>query len=230
MAENDVDRIAAELVRAGIQEDRAHWLASGAPADLSGLFRDNESIESLDLSGWDVSCVRDMSGMFYGCSSLRAVDVSGWDTSRVGSMSGMFYQCSSLESLDLSGWDVSCVEDMVRMFYQCSSLRSVGVSGWDTSVCVDFSRMFDGCGSLASLDLSGWDLSSASDEGMLAGCSSLRELRTPREGSLGVFSCAAGSLPAGARIVVSRDNLDWYRDYLGSRGFEVVTCGGRSEA
>ncbi|WP_294375186.1 BspA family leucine-rich repeat surface protein, partial [uncultured Slackia sp.] len=141
------------------------------------LFGSLSLVETMDLSGLDVSSATDMSSMFSGCSKLASLDASGWSTSRVRSMSGMFYGCSSLASLDASGWDVSYATDMSGMFSGCSSLASLDVSGWDTSSVRDMGNMFRGCSSLASLDASGWDVSYAADKtGMFYGCSSLASL------------------------------------------------------
>ena len=143
----------------------------------------NSPVESLNLSGWDVSGARDLSSVFFGCSSLQFLDVSGWDTSNVvrfGSIDyngGMFSGCSSLQSLDLSGWNVSSATDFPYMFSGCSSLATLDLSGWDVSSAKYLSSMFKGCYSLQTLEVSGWDVSNATDlSGMFSGCSSLQSL------------------------------------------------------
>ena len=144
---------------------------------VSWMFSDCSSLVSLDLSDWDTSKVTGMNGMFYGCSKLASLGVSGWDTSRVANMNGMFSNCSKLVSLDPSGWDISSVTSMSGMFDGCSRLASLGVSGWDTSRVADISMMFSGCSSLASLDVSGWDTSSVTSmRSMFDGCSRLASL------------------------------------------------------
>ena len=59
------------------------------------MFYDCQSLETLDLSGWNVSNVNDMSYMFKNCKNLKYLDLSGWDTSNVMDVSGMFYHCPS---------------------------------------------------------------------------------------------------------------------------------------
>ena len=110
-----------------------------------GLFLNLSLVETMDLSGLDVSSATGMTSMFSGCSSLVSLDLSDWDTSKVTGMNGMFSNCSSLASLDLSGWDTSCVTDMVYMFCGCSSLASLDVSGWDTSSVTSMGYMFYDC-------------------------------------------------------------------------------------
>jgi len=100
-----------------------------------------------------------MSSMFSSCESLESIDVSGFDTSKVTKMSYMFYSCSGLSSLDISGFDTSNATNMNNMFRNCSSLTSLDVSGFDTSKVTNISRMFSGCTVLPYVDLSGFSTS-----------------------------------------------------------------------
>ena len=141
---------------------------------MQSMFYGCSKLASLDVSGWDTSSATNMDSMFYGCSKLASLDVSGWDTSSVTNMFWMFFGCSSLASLDVSRWDVSSATSMGRIFCGCSKLASLDVSGWDTSRVTNMLCMFFGCSSLASLDVSGWDTSRVTNmDGMFYGCSSL---------------------------------------------------------
>ena len=93
--------------------------------DLSSMFSGCSSLESLDLSGWNIEPVTDMSSMFSGCNSLKNLDMHGWNTGYVTNMSSMFSGCSSLESLDLSGWNPCNVTNMSSMFSGCSALHTL---------------------------------------------------------------------------------------------------------
>ena len=66
--------------------------------------------------------------MFSNCLSLQSLDLSGWDMSSATDLSWMFYRCLSLQSLDLSGWDMSSTAVFFCMFSDCSSLNSVTLS------------------------------------------------------------------------------------------------------
>lgn len=134
---------------------------------LSGAFNDkNDStdtlVESINLSGWDVSAVTDMSGMFYACYALSSLDISNWNTSAVTDMSYMFYFCH-LSSLDVSNWNTSAVTNMSHMFRNCSSLTSLDVSNWNTSAVTNMSGMFSCCRNLTSLDVGDWNTSAVTD-------------------------------------------------------------------
>ena len=115
---------------------------------MNWMFGGCSGLASLDLSGWNTSCVTKMLCMFSGCSGLTSLDVSGWDISRVRSTGSMFSGCSGLTSLDLSGLNTSGVTDMHYMFSDCSGLTSLDLSGLDTSSVTDMGSMFRGCSAL----------------------------------------------------------------------------------
>ena len=106
----------------------------------------------------DLSSVSDMSGMFYNCPSLNTLDVSSWDTSSVTNMSYLFYICPSLNTLDVSYWDTSSVTTMQSTFHNCSSLTTLDVSGWDTNSVTNMQSTFQNCTSLNTLNVSAWDI------------------------------------------------------------------------
>ena len=64
-------------------------------------------------------------GMFWGCTSLETIDVSGWDVSSCTNLYGLFCDCKSLTSLDLSSWTIS--PDLAYTGYlydRCESLAT----------------------------------------------------------------------------------------------------------
>ncbi len=78
-----------------------------------------ENIDYLDTTG-----ARDMSYMFCDCTSLETLDVSSFNTSEVYNMSFMFSGCESLTSLHLGGsFDTRQTESMYNAFYHVNSLR-----------------------------------------------------------------------------------------------------------
>ena len=119
------------------------------PADMSGMFKDMNSLTTLNLSGSLTDAITDFSELFYGCSSLTDLDLTDCNTSNVVSMSGMFSGCTSLQKLDVSGWDLSNVTTTEDMFNGCSSLRTILCDdSWDASNVVTSTSMFAGCTSL----------------------------------------------------------------------------------
>ncbi|WRS31210.1 BspA family leucine-rich repeat surface protein [Actinomycetaceae bacterium MB13-C1-2] len=89
-----------------------------------GMFWGAESLESLDLSGWETSGVDDMSNLFRDTASLTSLDVSTWETAQVTNMDHLFRGASALESLDLSNWDTTGASKW-NMFEDASSLESL---------------------------------------------------------------------------------------------------------
>ena len=146
--------------------------------NMSSMFYNCSSLESLDLSGWNTSNVTDMSSMFSDCSGLTSLDLSSFNTSNVTDMNSMFNHCSNLTSLDLSNFDTSNVGDMQYMFRCCSGLISLDVSGWDISHGINMVGMFQNCSGLTSLDLSKWDTSKVTYiNDMFKGCSNSLKIR-----------------------------------------------------
>ncbi len=145
--------------------------------DMSCMFRWSEALSDLDISEFNTAKVTAMDEMFYGCTALASVDVSGFDTSEVSDFSSMFSMCSALSSVDVSGFNTSGVTDMSHMFSECSSLKSLDVSGFDTSNVTDMSYMFKGCTGLEYLEVSGFDTSEVIRMSCLFdGCYSLKSL------------------------------------------------------
>ena len=133
------------------------------PSDSNHLFAGCKNVETIDLTGTDISNVTDMSALFSDCQSLKNIDVSGWDTSNVTNMSAMFFGCQSLKNIDVSGWDTSNVTNMSAMFSGCKSLKNIDVSDWDTSKVTNMAGMFHDCISLIKLDVSDWDTGNVTD-------------------------------------------------------------------
>ena len=102
----------------------------------------------------NITACTNMSYMFSNCSSLQSLDLSSFNTSAVTNMSYMFYNCYSLQSLDLSSFNTSAVTNMAVMFHNCYSLQSLDLSSFNTSAVTNMSTMFYNCSSLQSLDLS----------------------------------------------------------------------------
>lgn len=113
----------------------------------------------------DTRFMTSMLDMFYGCNTLQQLDVSGWDTSNVTNMSFIFADCSQLQLLDVSNWDVSDVTNMSYMFRNCTSLQQLDVSNWDVSNVTNFSFMLSSCTNLQWIDTTNWDLSIATNIG-----------------------------------------------------------------
>ncbi len=132
--------------------------------DMSSWFGSCSALKSVDLSGLDTSNVQSMSSMFSGCSALTSVKLSGINTSKVQDFNHMFSHCTSLKELDVSKLDVSCATAISCMFLECNALGTIDVSRWNVSNVKNMTDIFFGCDSVKVLDLSGWDTSSVETE------------------------------------------------------------------
>ena len=153
--------------------------------DLNQTFSGCTSLQTLDLSGWDVKYVKNMYEMFDNCTSLTSLDITGWAPENVTNLEYTFRNCNSLTSLDMSGWNMAKVKNAHHTFRLCTSLTQITLGdGWYFEACTnglkstfedcssldqDFHEMrtsdkittieylFKGCKSLTVLDLTGFD-------------------------------------------------------------------------
>lgn len=78
----------------------------------------NNLTELLNISNWNVtSTLHNTAHMFKECNSLISLDLSNWDTSGLQDIQEMFYNCTSLQYLNLSTWNTSNVNNVRNMFY-----------------------------------------------------------------------------------------------------------------
>ncbi len=141
------------------------------------MFASCKSLKTLDLSSWGQNNVKDMSSMFEACENLESVNISNLDISNVTNMQCMFYQCKSLITLDANNWDTSNVENMVQMFYNCENLTTVYANNWDTGNVIDMNYMFALCYKLETLSLTNWRIDNVTNvQHIFLGCSSLKTL------------------------------------------------------
>ncbi len=148
-----------------------------APANGRALFAGYVDVTTINFNGcFHTEEVENMEAMFEGMESLEAVDLTGFDTSNVTNMGHMFVACNSLKELDLRSFDTSNVTSMRTMIWG-KNLTSVDVSSFDTSNVTDMHCMFGDCTLLEVLDVSGFDTSNVEDmSGMFIGCLALKEL------------------------------------------------------
>ncbi len=102
--------------------------------NLQNLFGSCNSLDKLDLSGWDVSSVSNMSGIFSGCFSLRDLNLTGWNTSAVTNASNMFNTCSALDKIP--ALNLSAVNTLSSAGFcgSSSSLTRMQATGINVSV------------------------------------------------------------------------------------------------
>jgi surface protein len=80
---------------------------------MANIFMDCTSIETIDISNFDVSNVDMMTQCFRNCTSLKDVIFPEvFDTSKVTNMTHCFSNCPQTNRIDCSGWDTTSLTTM----------------------------------------------------------------------------------------------------------------------
>jgi len=149
--------------------DLNNWQISPDCKDLSYLFAGTKSLlgSDPDLSSWNVSAVENMPHMFENCK-LTTLNIEGWDTSCLKDASYMFAynETTSLSELtDIIGIEdlnTSALETISSIFYENQYLNA-DLSAWNTSVLQDISYAFYGTYRFDIDKLKHWNVSSVLD-------------------------------------------------------------------
>jgi len=151
------------------------YLTTEKTTDMSNMFRQANSLTTLDLSNFSTSNVTSMYGMFASTYALKSVDVRSFDTSKVTDMNQMFASTGILD-IDVSSFNTSRVEDMRSMFYQ-TKMNRLNLSNFNTSNVSRMSSMFSNS-ALNQLDISSFDTSTkyTNMSGMFNNANSLSSL------------------------------------------------------
>lgn len=155
--------------------------------DMSEMFRDANSLKSLNLANFDTKNVITMRYMFAGCQNLEELDLSAFNTEKVTDMSGMFSDCQKLAKLNLSSFNTANVENMSSMFNRCFALTKLDLSNFNTEKVEDMNSMFSmqmwgwepegTTPKLESIDLSSFNTANVTDmAAMFYNCGALKSL------------------------------------------------------
>ena len=145
--------------------------------DSSGLFKQMDKFDSIDLTGFNTSLVQTTSNMFYNMTNLKELNISTFDTTNVTDMTQMFYFDKSLTNLDLSSFNTSNVTTMKGMFGWCNSIRNLDLSNFDTHNVTSMHAMFFATQALSNLNITGFDTSNVENmASMFNGTHALRSV------------------------------------------------------
>lgn len=136
--------------------------------DMSYLFINCKSLESINLENMSSNKLTNIQGMFQGCVSLKKLNLSNFNTDKVVNMEDLFYDCESLTDLDLSNFNTDKVVSMNNLFYDCRSLTDLNLSSFNTENVMNFKRMFEGCDKLQALNLTNINTKNALNQNPLA--------------------------------------------------------------
>ncbi|MBO6243145.1 MAG: BspA family leucine-rich repeat surface protein, partial [Clostridia bacterium] len=150
------------------------YLDTRGAANLAHMFKNCQSLTSLDLSNFVTTNVKWMTNMFYNCRSLSSVKLSSFNTKNVEYMDFMFYNCHSLTSLEITNFKTGSLTRIESMFYNCTSLTSLDITNFDTSKVTSMNSMFEKCTGLTILNISNFYPSKCNEyKKMFSGCKKL---------------------------------------------------------
>lgn len=155
---------------------------------FEGVFEECSSLESIDISSFNMENATSYWRLFSGCINLKTI-LGNTPVRRGTTVTSMYTNCRSLTTIDVSDWDVSETDNLSGVFQGCSSLQSLDIKNWKVSNVVSFDSLFSGCSSLTDLDISSWNTSSAETMAwMFCMCSSLTSLDVSHFATAGVKS------------------------------------------
>ena len=91
-------------------------------SSLYMLFKNCDSLISVDFTNFNSDNIENMGELFYGCISLTNINFTNFNTANVTKMNSMLYNCESVTSLDLNNFETYKVVDMSSIFYGCNNL------------------------------------------------------------------------------------------------------------
>ena len=140
-----------------------------ANENSGSLFSGFINLISIDFGvNFDTSKTTNMGGMFYNDKSLNSLDLSNFDTNEVTNMSVMFgmygyrNDTTSLTTLNLSSFNTNKVTDMHDMFSYNPNLKNIiGIEKFDTRSVTSMYGMFHSCKSITVLNLCSFNTNKA---------------------------------------------------------------------
>ena len=142
------------------------------------LFKNCDSIYSIDCSNFDCSQIIDCKLMFSQCTSLKSINLGKLDFALSYDFSSMFHNSNNLEKLDVSYLNTKNSKSFNSMFYHCPKIKEINVSNFKTTNCENIANMFSNCSSLKSIDMLNWDMKNINYiEGLFGGCSNLKNIK-----------------------------------------------------
>ena len=203
----------SEISFANLLEKVKAYQSTSACTNMSSMFQNCYSLQSLNLSSFNTTSVTNMTSVFQSCSSLQSVSLSSFNTAAVTTMTSMFNNCFSLQSVNLSSFNTAAVTNMSYMFYNCSSLQWVNLSSFNTAAVTNMAVMFNSCFSLQSLNLSSFNTAAVTNmSGMFYNCYSLQSVNLSQTSLAGVNSAAnfASFLFSNTSLISVRiPNVKW---------------------
>ncbi|TGD22550.1 BspA family leucine-rich repeat surface protein [Companilactobacillus suantsaicola] len=134
-----------------------------APKNSSYLFSDMPNLTAINnLSNFDTTTTENTEGMFKNDSSIESIDLSNNNLATIKNASHMFENNSSLKTVTYptkgvnNASTMNKIQDTSYMFANCISLTDPDVSGWQTHYINNMTAMFKNDANITDLNLQGW--------------------------------------------------------------------------
>ena len=103
-----------------------------------------ETLESIDVTGWDLSQTTNVEGLFADSKYVKEIKgLDTWNTSNFQNINQMFFQCLKIEKLDLSSFDLSNVTVANQMLELMNNLNEIITpKSYPNSVTIDLPNIF----------------------------------------------------------------------------------------
>ena len=137
--------------------DISSWDVSSV-TNMFEMFRNARNF-NLPLTNWDVSNLTNMKGLFRNASKFNQ-PLNSWNTSKVTDVSNMFEAAIEFNQ-PLNNWNMSNVTNMLAMFSSASKFNQP-LNTWDTSKVTNMFEMFNNAGAFNG-DLDQWNTSNVTD-------------------------------------------------------------------
>ena len=131
--------------------------------NLTSIFKDNQQVENLDLSNFNVSSLKYMYNMFMKDTNLKSVNLANWNNAVIEGVQNLFNGCQNLETVDLTMLNVSKTANFSGLFQQNYKLKTVDISTWEPTSVTSVGNMFYGCKVLETVNMSKFGITSTTD-------------------------------------------------------------------
>lgn len=117
-------------------------LSGSVGGDCSSFCESCEKLESVDISGVDISTVKYFQNAFRSCNLLTEVIFGNYNASSVQNTSSMFQYCGSLTEIDLSRITSTSITGTSTMFGYCRALRKIDMRNFIFDNVTNYTNMF----------------------------------------------------------------------------------------
>ncbi len=99
--------------------------------DISDMFTMCTNLKNINFKNWHPK-LRGTVGTFWRCVKLESLDLSGFDVSKSTNFMNMFYENKALKKLNISTWKPSNVSNVNYLFTSLNNIDEIDMSGFTT--------------------------------------------------------------------------------------------------